>query len=132
LGLAAGFGKELLGVEMVFDGDLREQQPALTSSRNEQAVPADFNFFGANWQGRREQRYFNLQLAQLVETHGWETRILQRGAGRAADDAMSQWFFGLHNSDATAQPPADVKSDEDPALLREKSAGGNVCQYLAM
>ena len=63
LGLAAGFGQELLDAEMVLDGDLGEQQPALTSSRNKQAVTANFDFFGANGERRGEQRYFDLEIA---------------------------------------------------------------------
>src|SRR6266481_9054744 len=38
LRLAACFGKELLGAEMVLDGHLGKQQPALAAPRNQQAM----------------------------------------------------------------------------------------------
>jgi hypothetical protein len=92
-------------------------------------VAADLDLFGANGNWRGEQRYFYLQIAELVRTHGWEARILQCGARGAAYDAIPKGF-GLHNANAAAQPLAGVKSNEYPALLRENSVGGNLRQYL--
>jgi hypothetical protein len=129
LSLATGFGKELFGAEMVLDRDLGEQHASLALSRYEQTVAADLDLFGANGNQKGKQRYFDLQIAELVRTHGWEARILQRGARGATYDAIPKGF-GLHNANAAAQTPAGVKSHEYPTLLRENSPGGNLRQYL--
>src|SRR5258706_3493758 len=114
---------------MVLDRDLGEQHASLALSRYEQTVAADLDLFGANGNQKRKQRYFDLQIAELVRTHGWEARILQRGARGATYDAIPKGF-GLHNANAAAQTPPGVKSHEYPTLLRENSPGGNLRQYL--
>ena len=48
LGFLAGFSKKLLGIEPVLDGHLREQHSPLTTSRNQQSVPADFDLLGTD------------------------------------------------------------------------------------
>jgi hypothetical protein len=129
LGLAAGFGKELFGAEMVLDRDLGKQHSSLALSRYEQSMSADLDMVGANGNWRGEQRYFDLQITELVRAHGWEAWILQRGARGATYDAISK-RFGLHNANAAAQTLAGVKSNEYSALLRENSVGGDLRQYL--
>ena len=115
---------------MVLDRDLGKQHASLALSRYEQSVTADLDLFGANGNQSGEQRYFDLQIAEFVRTHGWEARILQRRARGATYDAIPK-RFGLHNANAAAQTLAGVKSNEYSALLRENPAGGNLGQYLA-
>ena len=66
LRFAAGFAQELLGREIVFDGDLGEKQAALLATRDEQAVAANFDLFQTNRERRRKQGDFDLDSGQVV------------------------------------------------------------------
>lgn len=111
--------------------DLGKQESTLKSPRNQQAVVADFDLFGADSKRRREQGDFNLEIIQLVETHSRETGIVQRRSGRATYDAIAKRCIRFHNTNAAAQTLGDVKTDEHAKLLRKDSVHGNVCQNLA-
>jgi hypothetical protein len=131
LRLAASFGEELFGAEMMLDGHLRQQESALIPARNKQAMTANFDLFDSDGKRRKEQGYFDAQVAKFLGTHGWEARIVPGGACGATHNAIAKEFAGVHDADAATQALADVKSNEYSTLLRENSTGGNLRQYLA-
>lgn len=97
---------------MVLGGDLRKQKPPLQAPRNEQAVATDFDLFGADWCRGGKQGNLDVEVGELVGAQRRESRILQRGAGRAAHDALAQRLLSLNDPDAAAQMILDVQSDE--------------------
>src|SRR5262249_38792809 len=51
--------------------------------------------------------------------------ILDRSAGRAADDRFSQRFIRFYNSDASLEPPTNMQGDENSMAFRKDSVMRN-------
>lgn len=117
MGLATSFRKELLRAEVMFNGDLGEQEAAMGSPRNQQAMAANFDLFGKNRNRSGEQRYFDVQVVEFLGSHRREARILQCRTGRRPYNTIRKRFAGFHHADAAAQTPANVKRHENAAAL---------------
>ena len=126
MGFAAGFAEKLFAIEIVFDGDLREEQAAAVTRNDDQAVAADFDGVDVDRLGLRQQRDFDLKVTQVGDAHWSEARILQRGAGSTSRDAVAERSFGFDDADAAAQVAVVAQRDEYTAPLAEDSIGGNV------
>lgn len=120
-GFSAGFLKELLAREAIFDGHLRQEEPAVRMEDDEQPVSSNLDRFRRDRFQRRKQGDFHAQMFELLFFRGSESRIFQCGAAGAANDGFSQRFAGLGHPNATLQTPARVKSNEYSAPLREDS-----------
>jgi hypothetical protein len=123
---AAGFLKESLGTEAVLDGNLREQQAALISPRNQQAVAADLDFAGTNRGGWGEQRNFDLQNGYFVGADRGESRVLRSSADGATNDTVAQGLVRFGYTNTATQAMADAKSDENAAALGKNPIDGNL------
>ena len=76
--------------------------------------------------GLRQQRDFDLKLAQIGDAHWSEARILQRRACRATGDAIAERRVGFDDADAAAEVAVIAQRDEYTAALGEDSGGRNV------
>src|SRR6267143_5403043 len=89
----AGLGEEVRRIEVLFDCDLREQDPAIGSLRDAQAVHSDRNvgrhllrLLHFDESRRCEDTHFDRDAVKLVRAHRWEPWVVRRGGlGRLLD-----------------------------------------------
>ena len=101
LRFAAGFAQELLGGEVVVEGDLRKKQAALAAPRYQKTVAANFD----------------LQGGELFRAHSGEARVVEGGACGATHDGVAKGLVCFYHADAAAQMLLDMESHKHAALF---------------
>ena len=120
--LGAGLVEELLAVELVLDGHLRQRagrgaRPVITRP----CLPISTSS-GARRAHRREHRDLDARLRQLLGAQRLEARIARRRGHRQLLDGEIERRVGVDAADAAAQLAAGVDGDERAARLEQRLA----------
>ena len=112
---AGGLFEERRAVPVVFDRHLRQEQPAVASHSDEQAVAANFDGIGGNRLGRRENAEFDLQLERFFRCDGMKAGVVE---GRGPRGFRHSSVNGAHGKDvahASPQLASQIKRSERSA-----------------
>jgi hypothetical protein len=131
-GFSASFLNKLLAGKMMLHGHLRKKEPALRMKSNEQTMAPDFDGFGSNRRRWREQRDFDAEIHELIDTHGRKARIFYGCAGGAANNGFSERLVSFDNPDASLEPATHVQRHENALALREDAVFWDLVRKFAV
>ena len=93
----------------MLDRYLGQEQAATSAQADEQAVASNFNVFGANGFGARQNAELNLQMGRFFFRDRAETTVVESGRTGGFGDRAIQGAGGQNIADAAAQFAAQMQ-----------------------
>src|SRR5439155_1898332 len=117
LGLEANVFQELLGIEPVFGGDARQQQPPKLTTSNLQAVLADLDSVASGRAAKghqlliRQQPDFDVAMRQLPRRNSRKAMIFSGGPAGRMNQRLGERNALTQKAAAASQSPAPLQAD---------------------
>lgn len=93
----------------MFDGDLRQQEPAAFMRADEEPVATDLHFFGGDELRPRQNTEFDFEVWSVLNCNRRESVILESGGPRSFPDGAIERAVGKNITDTSAQLATKIK-----------------------